>query len=131
MTARQELVTALEAVVPSTMKVMPYARDIARPSRPTVMVKVDTVRPMPEARLTHRLYSFQLVLLGPSEDTHGPGDDVLDAALEFILDALDQGDSMATLPRWSEARRAVYGETIPAYEIDCQAVDVMATPPTP
>ena len=125
MTARAELVTALEVPLePVGIDVQPYAQVGVRPARPLVMVKVDKVSPHPQARLTHRAYAFQLVLLGSLEDTAGPGDDELDQALEDVLEALDEGHAMGTLPQWTEARRAVYGDTIPAYEIDVNAWDV-------
>lgn len=131
MTVRAEMVTALETHLGDVVDVIPYARNIARPPRPTVMVKVDTVRPMDQARLTHRQYAFQLVVLGSSEDDQGPGDDELDQALEDVLNGLDQGEAMGVLPRWTEARRAVYAETIPAYEIDVTAWDVKQPTTTP
>lgn len=130
MTARMELVAALEAVLVG-VDVEPYASERERPVRPLVMVAVNTVQPVPQARLTHRAYTFQLILLGPSEDTEGPGDDLLDAALEQVLNALDEGSAMEALPRWTEARRATYMERIPAYEVDVTAMDVKAPQPDP
>jgi hypothetical protein len=112
MTARNQVVATLAQLVTDDIDVKPYAEEIARPPVPTVMVRVDTVRPTPEARHTHRDYGITLILLPTSEDTSGPADDELD-------DFLDKGAGAEMLPRWSTATRGVYQETVPAYEIAC------------
>lgn len=122
MTVRDQLVDVLSGLVPLGIHVKAYAEDIPRPSKPTVMVRVDEVAPNSVARHTHRDYNVSLVLLATSEDTSGPADDELDALLEDTLYVLDQGAGAELLPTWSSAKRAVYQDTVAAYEVSCQLI---------
>lgn len=117
MTARDQVVAVLAQLVPDGIDVRPYAEDIPRPQLPTVMVRVDEVQPNRVARHTHRDYLMTLILLCTSEDTSGPADDELDQLLEDVLYCLDVGAGAELLPTWSSAKRGVYQDTVPAYEV--------------
>jgi len=91
--------------------VMPYARQVDAPPRSLVMVRVDEVRPSGHPG-AWRDYDLALVVIA-AQTTAGAGDDELDAVLEDVLHALDT----ATALTWTTAKRAVYNETQPAYEV--------------
>lgn len=111
MTARTELVTELTATLPTSILVLPYARGIDPPTKPTVMVRVDQVTPSsnPQAQ---RDYQFALVLIATKTEA-GPADDELDGLLEDVLYELDK----STKINWTTAERATYEEKFPAYEV--------------
>lgn len=111
-TARDEVVAALETIVPTSIRVVGYARAIDPPQKPTVLVKI--VRVTPAAIQNRRAYEFGLVIIPTKTDPNGPADDELDAALETVLDALDQWEDVT----WSAAERGTYQDTTyPAYEV--------------
>lgn len=91
--------------------VVGYARQIDAPARSTVMVRVDEVRPsrIPSA---WRDYDVALVVIAAATAVEA-GEDELDAALEDVLHALDSSTSLT----WTAAKRAVYADTNPAYEV--------------
>lgn len=113
--ARDEMVGLLQALLPSDIDVMPYAKNVDAIARSTVMVRIDEVTPsnMPQAL---RQYVFALLLLTPLT-TAGPADDELDALLEDVLLALESSvnDNRAI---WSKATRATYEDKFPAYQVD-------------
>lgn len=118
MLARDEIVSLLQGdgVLSDDVEVIGYARNIDPPRKPTVMVRIDAVRPSQAAGGLWQV-DAALVLIG-TKTTPGPADDELDALLQDVLLGLD-------LPAldgitWSEAKRALYGDpdpTNPAYEI--------------
>lgn len=112
---RSAVATVLTAALGDTATVMPYARQVDTISRRTVMLRIDRVNREPRAPLAERRYTFALVLLTPLTTPTGPADDDLDAFLDDVLDAIDAAQH---LPSWTEARRAVYDERLPAYEVD-------------
>jgi hypothetical protein len=112
MTARNELVTLLDGLLPTDVDVIPYARAIDAPKRSTVLVRIDEVVPDPLPQVW-RGYKFALVLIAARTDPDGPADDELDALLEDVLYAIDQSDTIT----WDKASRAVYRDTNPAYEV--------------
>lgn len=116
MTARAVVVTALSGLVPTGIVVMPYAREIDPPSKPTVMVRIDEVSPsqFPNAI---RDYGMALILVG-TKTAPGPADDELDGLLEDVLTALDGSDQLS----WSKATRATYNEQYPAYQVDLSTI---------
>lgn len=113
-TARNQVVALLAGVLPADITVLPYARQIDPPSRPTVMVRVDEVRPSPHAN-GFRDYGFALVLVSHLTAA-GPADDELDGLLEDVLYALEQ-DAIPNGVVVGTATRATYAETSPAYEV--------------
>lgn len=117
MLARDQIVSVLQAAMPADVVVMPYARNISSPSKSTVMVRIDTMKPSPAAGA---LWSVDAALvLVAAQTTPGPADDELDALLQDVLFALESQD-VANAITWTEATRAVYGEpepTNPAYEV--------------
>lgn len=130
MTARTEVVTLLEAVLPADIDVIPYARNIDAPARSTVMVRVDRVTPSP-AGAGLRVYELGLILIG-AKTTAGPADDEVDLLLEDVLHALSRQE-VPNGVTWTEARRATYGEpdgTNPAYELSL-TVTVQLSAPAP
>lgn len=115
--AREHIVTILTGALPSDVVVIPYARDIDPPSKSTVMVRIDTLRP---SRAAGGLWQVDAALvLIAARTTPGPADDELEALLQDVLYALNRED-VATALSWTEAKRAVYGEpdpTNPAFEV--------------
>lgn len=121
MLARDEIVSALGGgVLPAEVDVIPYARNIAAPLRPTVMVRIDKVRPSKAAGAMWDVEGA-LVLIGP-QTTGDAAEDALEDLLHDVLRALDRQDVANSLT-WSEATRATYspdpdeGPTNPAYEV--------------
>lgn len=113
MTARTALTAQLATYLPAGIDVVPYARAIDPPSRSTVMLRLDKV--LPPAAQGHNRAEYALVLIA-AKTTAGPGDDELEALLEDVLFALDRmSDAMAVT--WTEANRATYNETNPAFEV--------------
>lgn len=113
MTARTQFYALLEEHLPEDVVLLPYARDIDPPAKPTVMVRIDQVAPSTVAGGL-RDYRFGLVLVA-AKTTAGPGDDELDGLLEDVLFALEQASSAGIT--WSTANRATYKEANPAYEV--------------
>lgn len=112
MTARNEVVTTLEGILPAGVEVKAYARSIDPPDVPTVLVRVDEVVPNPLPQVW-RGYQFALVLV-PTKTDPGPADDELDGLLEDVLFAIDQSDTIT----WAKATRGTYQDTAyPAYEV--------------
>ena len=111
MTARNEVVTLLDGILPTDVDVIAYARNIDPPKRSTVLVRVDEVVPNPLPQVW-RGYRFALVLVAAKTDA-GPADDELDGLLEDVLHAIDTSDTIT----WDKASRAVYQDTNPAYEV--------------
>ena len=120
MTARDEVVSALTAHTTAGKRlegvnVIPFARSIDPPAKPTVLVRVDDVTPdRNPVPAVWRTYGFALILV-PTQAEPGPADTELDALLEDVLYALDQ-DTQLT---WTKATRATYQDTnYPAYQVD-------------
>jgi hypothetical protein len=119
MTARDEVVDLLDGALPVGVDVLPYARQIDPPDRSTVMVRVDVIRPAPESGLWEVDAALVLIVPGPGTEVEA-AEAELDGLLEDVLYALDNDDGIPNGVRWTEAKRAVYGEpepTNPAYEV--------------
>ena len=111
MTLPRPLIVAQLASLSAEYQLIPYARDIT-PTRATVMVRIDGVSPTDDRML--RRYQAALLVITPRIDPTGPADDELDAALEDVLYSLDQTPAGIV---WESARRVVYADVLPAYEI--------------
>ena len=110
---RSQVVAALSASADLTYAtVIPYARDIDPPSKPTVMVRLDEVRPSGAATTWN--CRFGLVLVTP-QTTAGPADEELEGFLIDVLFALVQAEGLS----WTNATRAIYNESNPAFEVAC------------
>jgi hypothetical protein len=117
MEARDDLVAILAGVLPPTYGVEPYARNVGNIAAPTVMLRLDELRPSAYAG-GHLDVDAALLVIGP-ETEPGTGDEALEDALQDVLFALDQSDKLL----WKSARRAMYGEPdpmFPAFEISVQ-----------
>ena len=112
MTARDTVIEQLEQLDLGAAKVMPYATNLLVVDRPTVMVRVDNITPDPRARVWRR-YDIALVLVVPKTEP-GPADDQLDGLLEDVLHELEKDTTPLT---WTAAKRAVFQEGYPAYEV--------------
>lgn len=123
-TARAELVALLaplEEADGADTRVLPYARDVDPVDRPTVMVRVDEVKPRRGVIGSSRLrdYTFALVLI-PSSLTGAAAEDELDEVLELTLaelEAIQTDTSRARNLEWTTATRGSYLDKFPAYEI--------------
>lgn len=112
MDARDQVAAALTASLPAAeWVVMPYARDIDPPSKATVMVRADVIRPsgLPGA---WREYDFALLVITPLTDP-AAADAELDDLVEDVLHAVDE----SRLPTWTSATRGSFEEKFPCYEV--------------
>lgn len=113
-TPRTQIRLALQdALPPNVFQV--FARDASPDAitRPTVIVRMDKVRPAPNVGPTSRSYQAGLIVTVPeiSPDKYATS---LDLALEDVLYALDVSESLT----WTEAGRVVLaGTQTPGYEI--------------
>lgn len=105
------------ALDPDLIRVLPFARNIDPPDLPTLMFRLDGVKPSKVAGGLWEL-SGALVLVGAVTDP-GAGDVALDDALSDVLLALATPPVSEAL-NWSEATRGGYPNpdpTNPAYEV--------------
>lgn len=122
MTARAEVIAALTAQVGPGLglegvNVIGYARSIAPPAKPTVLVRLDEVVPSPTNPQAENLHRYALVLI-PTMTEPGNADDELEALLEDVLYAIFKAGNLT----WSKATRGTYQDTTyPAFEV---ALDV-------
>lgn len=128
MTARAELVAVLSPLLPGIV-VEAYSKDITPPAFTTVLVRLDSVEPMPEAPLGYRRYTFDVIVVAVKSEP-GAADDELDAALEDVLMALDKSG----VTTWTRAERGVFESTqTPCYDVTVvqrsELVDDEPTPP--
>lgn len=131
MIARDEIVDVLEAspALPSAeYAIEPYARNITPPQLPTIMVRVDELRP---SRAVGAMWDVTaaLIVIEP-QTTPGPADESLDAALADVLFALDT-EELAEKLRWTVAKRITFkaseepeAPSFPAYEITIETLTV-------
>ena len=113
---------------PASVTVLAYARQIAPPPRPTVMVRLDRAIPGTLAGVgLVRSTGLALIVLAAKPDPPGPADDELDALLEDVLHAVEQAPGLT----WTEAKRAVYADSIPAYEVSVTTHTTHTTPEEP
>lgn len=115
MTARDEVVALLQAVLPDDINVMPYARSIDSITASTVMVAIDEITPGPVPQAAWEM-TFALYCLTPMT-TAGPADDELDALVLDVLFAMESSAIPNTV-RWTKATRATWEEQYPAYRVD-------------
>ena len=124
---RQVVVDALAAVLPADVVLEPYGRAGLTPAAGgTVLLYMDRVTRSPRAPLAERVHQCVLLVTIPSTAQDGSADDQLDALLADVLYAIEQAPG---LRQWTEARRAVYGDSFPAYEVDLP-VPLKITDPT-
>ncbi len=114
MSARDQIIQALDGALDAGVDVLPYSRQIDPPSKPTVMVRLDEFRPSTDAAGIWDVLGA-LVVIEPKSSP--PAADVdLEDLLSDVLNALDRQD-VANVIRWATAKRATYGSTNPAFEV--------------
>lgn len=126
--ARDAIAGALTAALPANeYAVIPYARNIDPPRRPTVMVRIDRVIP---SRAASGLWRVEGALVIVGAKTQGQSaDDDLDNALADVLFALGN-PAVASALTWTEATRGGYPDpdpTNPAYEVAVNTETVKGT----
>ena len=111
--ARDFLVDKLTVLEPA-FRVLPYARTIDPPRKPTVLVRVDRVEPAGEAGARRvRRYRYAVIII-PIKTNGDPAEDELDACLEDVLAAIDAAPDVT----WEAAERGTWEDTaFPAYEV--------------
>lgn len=112
-TPRTLVKDALTPLLGASCDLMEYARQVPPPPRPVVMIRADEVTPNVAGLDEARRWKFALVVLASLTDPTGPADDQLDTLLEDVLHAVDQAPGLT----WESAKRAVYADTTPAYEV--------------
>lgn len=103
----------LEDLTPP-VRVIPYARQVSPPDRPTVLVRFDGVAPATGAGARRvRTYRFALLCV-PGKVRAEAAEDEADALLEDVLAVLDDSPQVS----WSTADRGLYEDTeIPSHEV--------------
>lgn len=115
MTVRSEIADALD--LPDTYRVIDYQTGLDRieVGQVVVMLYRETVRPAPQHQaLDNELSAWVLI---PNQRA-GTSDDVLDDALDVVLDAIDRVEPVL----WTTAERGVWGDTYPGYRITLNAI---------
>jgi len=123
MTARTEVVTQVSGL-PLNVNVMGYARNVDAITEPTVMVRVDQVDHDQAARVWRR-YTVALLVIVPQTDVLPAAEDELDNLLEDVLHQLEQPTTPLT---WSTAKRAVFQDVWPCYEVTLSVPITKETP---
>lgn len=131
MIARDSIIGALAAspaLPDAEYAIEPYARNITQPQLPTIMVRVDELRPSKTAGAMWDVIAT-LLLIEPQIEP-GPADESLEAALTDVLFALDT-EELAKALRWTSAKRAVFkaseaadAQTWPAFEITVETLTI-------
>lgn len=112
--ARQQLAEALEAELGGAWDLFPDPNTLRDTiTRPAIIISRSKVEPLPAAPVGHLLNTFTLSLI----DNKTADEDHLDDLLSDLLDAL-QDVAQVT---WTDATRATFNGTNPAYEITIQA----------
>ena len=119
---RQPVVDALSAIVPSSLRVVPYFRDLDKPTRTTVMVRVDEVR----HGSSRGLLDVDVALVVVTGLTRA--DQVEDELELAVLDLTHAIDSSRAPVSWSKATRSTFADKYHAYEVTATAV-VTTNPP--
>jgi hypothetical protein len=88
--------------------------DAAEPGKTYVSVYRTTVAPSPAAAGARR-HDVEIVVMSSKTDP-ATADDDLDAALDAVLDVIDDDAQLSGLV-WDQAQRGVIAETYPAYTI--------------
>lgn len=117
MKARDDLVTILQAVLPPSYSIEPYARNVGAIAAPVVMLRLDEFRQSKYAN-GHWDVDAALLLVGPTVEP-GNADEDLEDVLEDVLFAIGKSDNLV----WTTAKRATYGDPdpmYPAFEITIQ-----------
>lgn len=109
---RVDVAELLTAALPATWRVDDTVHDLdgLEPDQPVVMV--GTASLTPHAVIGLRTYALRVLLVEPSTDP-GDADDALDSRLDVLLDALDDIPLLA----WTNAERATFADSWPAYEV--------------
>lgn len=113
--ARNLLTSLLDPILGPGVTVIKYAREIDPPAKPTVLIRVDSIKPSKHAQGLWD-YGFALICIA-SKSGAGPADDELDDLTEDVLLAMED-DSIPNGVIWSEATRVTYAEQYPAYQVD-------------
>lgn len=114
MTVRALLAAALAPLATPAYgyRLVPYARDLDVTETPVVMLRLDDVKPGADGLA--RAYTYTLVLVTPLTDPTGPADDDLDLVLEDVIHVIELASDGIV---WTAAKRGVYAERHPAYEV--------------
>lgn len=113
-TVRADTVQLLGELLPEDVHVISYSRAAVESLQgTTVMVRLDRIEPETDVPQATRRYTFGLIVITPL--TEAPAaDDELDAAVEDVIDALDQHPRFT----WQGAERAVFeGTQTPCYQV--------------
>jgi hypothetical protein len=93
MTARKQVVDAIEPLLPKSWKVVPYLTSFDNIDRTVVMVHATRIAKFPQAPQGTYVIEFEATVLDPSKDPSRVWDELDDEVLEAIA-ALDTIDSL-------------------------------------
>ncbi|MFC5930206.1 hypothetical protein D6T64_05640 [Cryobacterium melibiosiphilum] len=117
MTAREQLVTALTAVIPRTWKLVPYQDNLDTLDRVTLVLKQSTISKAPAAPQGAHIVSYLLTLVTPETDAQ-KAELALDALVDELLFMLD-GITWLT---WDTATKVQFSDSNMAYDITVEAL---------
>lgn len=113
MGARAQLAVALRGVLPSTVHIVDNPTQDQTADAVLVQLVRTTVRRHEKAPAGQWLASFDVWVVVPHLDSADGGEDVLDDALDDVLEILDGLGWLL----WEQAERTTYGDGRAAYKI--------------
>lgn len=121
MTTRGSLIDYLEPILAATegleaVKFIRTIRPVDQPSQPVLILKTDSIEPLPEAPRSAPLGRFTLILVSPHVDPD-KAEPQLDDLLEILLPALFGAGVM-----WERATQTAYDESHLSYDIAIRSI---------
>ena len=114
MTIRDDLSTALKAVLPSAWKIIPYQRNLDALDSLTVILKQSTIQDAPDAPQGKYQVSYTVTIASPKQSVQNAEDD-LDDAVFVLLDAI-KGIPWV---KCTKAQKVVVDDQYLGYDLDC------------
>lgn len=108
---RHSLKAALEPLLPSTWRIIPYQKNIDKPDTTVVMFKQSEIRPDPKARLTHVLIDMIATIICPLTDQARAEDELDDDVLALVF-ALHKSRIA-----WTTATKVAWAAGTIAYDV--------------
>lgn len=120
MSAYDQLKTALESIIPSTWKFIPFEALDDRADVVAVTMKVSKIRQLPAAPVGSLQVDWVLTLTSQYTSRETADPQLFDDLIEFVID-LDTHPDLGFLA-WTEATKTVAGEALDrlAYDITVQ-----------
>jgi hypothetical protein len=114
---RRWVLEELKPILPKDWRLVPYAADVDAPSVPTVLIKLQSVAPLPGAPLGHLNATYVVTIVEPQTDA-GTADRNLDDELLTLLHALDGVQNLI----FSQAERVAFDDVHMAYDVSLTVI---------